>query len=241
MDNCCDIGGAKGEARYCYRYPRPSVTADCVLFGFDGVKLNVLLVQRRNDPFKGCWAFPGGFMEMDESIEACASRELREETGLVGVSLKQFHVFSEPGRDPRGRVVTVAFYALVRVMDVSGGDDAADACWFPLGELPQLAFDHELVLQEALRELRERLYFEPVGLGVLPDVFAFVDFQHLYEAVSGKKLDCGKFYECVMKSGIIVPYGKAGTGLSAGERLFRFNEERYAELCNSDAPAGFWH
>lgn len=235
-----DGAAAIAEKMFCYKYPRPSVTADCVLFGFDGKSLKVLLVRRANEPFKGCWAFPGGFMDMGESAEACASRELREETGLSGVSLTQFHTFSAPERDPRGRVVTVAFYALVRVMDVSGGDDAADARWFQLDGLPLLAFDHEAVLQTALAELRKRLYFEPVGLGVLPDVFAFADLMNLYEAVSGTKLDCGKFYERVMDSGIITPYEKVGTRLSAGECMFLFNEERYMELCNSDAPVGFW-
>lgn len=221
----------EGDERYCYRYPRPSVTADCVLFGFDGSALNVLLVRRANDPFKGCWAFPGGFMDMDESAEECARRELCEETGLEVDSLRQFHTFSVPLRDPRGRTVTVAFYGLVRVCDVAGGDDAADARWFPLDGLPPLAFDHDLILQGALKALRERLCLEPVGMGVLPEVFAMDDLLRLYGAVMGAKPDSGVFCRRVMESGILE---ERGVRVAAGGRevpLFCFNAARYGGLC----------
>lgn len=230
------------EMPYCYKYPRPSVTADCVLFGFDGEKLNVLLVRRANEPFKGCWAFPGGFMDMDESAEEAALRELREETGIAGVDLVQFHTFSAPGRDPRGRVVTVAFYALVRVLDAVCGDDAADARWFPLGELPALAFDHDLVLQTALGKLRRSLYFTPVGLGVLPDKFRFEEFLCLYESLLGRSMDCREFYEGVSRCGIVVPLeGIEGSNdfAGGGGRLFRFDVERYGRLCRSGDKIGF--
>ncbi|MGN1264366.1 MAG: NUDIX domain-containing protein, partial [Muribaculaceae bacterium] len=118
------------ELKYHYKYPHPSVTTDCVIFGFDGSNLKVLLVQRGIEPYKGRWAFPGGFLRMDESAEEGALRELREETGLQGAYIKQFHTFSDPKRDPRERVITIAYYALVKLQDVIGGDDAAQARWF---------------------------------------------------------------------------------------------------------------
>lgn len=142
------------ELKYCYRYPHPAVTADCVIFGMDGLDIKVLLVERGREPFKGYWAFPGGFMNIDESAEECAVRELKEETGLENIPLEQFHTFSDVHRDPRERVVSVAYYALIGLTEVYGGDDAARAGWFSLNELPALAFDHDRILQKALEHLR---------------------------------------------------------------------------------------
>ena len=115
------------EFKYHYKYPHPSVTTDCVIFGFDGTRLNVLLIERGIEPFKGRWAFPGGFMKMDEDAETGAKRELFEETGLKTAYIRQFHAFTAPDRDPRERVITIAYYALVRISDVKAGDDAAKA------------------------------------------------------------------------------------------------------------------
>lgn len=140
---------------YCYKYPRPALTADCVIFGssVDG-GYKVLLIQRGSDPFKGMWALPGGFMEMDETLEQCARRELKEETGLdTPVRFEELGSFSTIGRDPRGRTVTVAFLAVVPLSEVQGGDDAAAAQWFPLNELPSLAFDHDEILHRAIERI----------------------------------------------------------------------------------------
>ena len=130
------------ELKYRYKYPHPAVTTDCVIFGFDGVRINVLLIQRGVEPYKDAWAFPGGFLKMDETAEEGARRELEEETGLKNVDVEQFYTFSTVDRDPRERVITIAHYALVRMADVRGGDDAANARWFPYNEIPRLAFDH---------------------------------------------------------------------------------------------------
>ena len=159
------------KGTYTYEYPHPSVTTDCVIFGFDGTKLRVLLVERGVEPFKGRWAFPGGFLKMDESAEKGALRELQEETGLGDAYIKQFHTFSDPKRDPRERILTVAYYALVRMREVKGGDDAAKAEWFALDEVPSLAFDHDMILRMALKELRRQIHFEPVGFELLPEKF----------------------------------------------------------------------
>lgn len=140
---------------YSYKYPRPAVTADCVIFGVaeDGSR-RLLLVKRGKDPFAGLWAFPGGFLEENETLEQCARRELKEETGLETASrFEELKSFSAVDRDPRGRTITVAFLAEVPLAQVKGGDDAVEACWFGLDEIPGLAFDHDEILQVALQRL----------------------------------------------------------------------------------------
>ncbi len=139
---------------YSYAYPRPSVTTDCVVFGYEKSDLKILLVLRGGEPYKGCWALPGGFLNMDETAQECAIRELEEETGLRATFMKQLHAFTAVDRDPRDRVITIAHYTLVPLQEVKGADDAADARWFALNELPELAFDHEEIIKMAVEELR---------------------------------------------------------------------------------------
>ncbi|MBQ5898895.1 MAG: NUDIX hydrolase [Alistipes sp.] len=219
------------ELNYCYKYPHPAVTTDCVIFGFDGVSIKVLLVERGIEPYKGMWAFPGGFMKMDETAEECARRELEEETGLKSASVEQFHTFTSVNRDPRERVITVAHYALVRLSEVKGGDDAASAKWFSHDEIPSLAFDHDHILRLALKVLKERICFEPIGFELLPEVFTMTELQNLYEAILEVKFDRRNFYNKMLKLGILVeaePRPK-----SAPSRIptkYRFNAEKYAEL-----------
>lgn len=135
---------------YTYKYPRPAVTADCVVITKEQ-EPRVLLIQRANDPFKGCWAFPGGFMEMDETTEQCAIRELKEETGMDMSDIKQIGCYSKVDRDPRGRTLTVAYLAIIdKPVNVTGLDDAVQAQWFALSALPQLAFDHKDILNDAI-------------------------------------------------------------------------------------------
>ena len=135
---------------YEYKYPRPAVTADCVVITREE-EPKVLLIQRANDPYKGCWAFPGGFMDMDETTEQCAIRELKEETGLDVTDIKQIGCYSKVDRDPRGRTITVAYLAIIdESVEVTGLDDAAKAEWFPLSAIPLLAFDHEEILSDAV-------------------------------------------------------------------------------------------
>ena len=145
------------EQNYTYKYPRPAVTTDCVVFSVDDHKLKILLIERGHEPYKGFWAFPGGFLNMDENAEQGAFRELREETGLKLQHIKELGSFSEVNRDPRGRVISIAFYALDRKSEVKGDDDAAQAQWFALDEVPRLAFDHDLMLKKALQKLKEDL------------------------------------------------------------------------------------
>ena len=143
---------------YTYDYPRPALTAECVIFGRDeSGALSVLLIERGGEPYKGCWAFPGGFLEMDETTEETASRELQEETGLIipagSGQLKELGCYSAVDRDPRGRVITIAYYAIIDKTSVKGSDDARQACWFPLSQIPKLAFDHAKILTDATERL----------------------------------------------------------------------------------------
>ncbi len=167
------------EQKYCYKYPRPAVTTDCVIFAFDGNKLQVLLVERGREPYKGHWAFPGGFLNMDEDAGEGARRELEEETGLQTVYVEQLHTFTEVERDPRGRVISIAYYALVRMEDVRGGDDASQARWFAVNEIPTLAFDHDRILRAALLRLYELLRFRLSGFTRLLDIFSVDELQSL--------------------------------------------------------------
>ncbi|MCP4644391.1 MAG: NUDIX hydrolase [bacterium] len=148
---------------YTYEYPRPMMAVDAVVFGVTGTSLEVLLVERKHDPFAGHWALPGGFLEMAEDLDAAAARELAEETGLTGVPVRQFRTFGAPDRDPRGRAISVAFLAVVEAARHTpvAADDAAKAAWWPLTELPPLAFDHDSVLEYAVRALRQWAGIEP--------------------------------------------------------------------------------
>ena len=216
--------------KYSYKYPHPSVTTDCVIFGFDGVKLKVLLVERGMAPYKGRWAFPGGFLNMDESAEEGALRELKEETGLEGAYIRQFHTFSAPQRDPRERVITIAYYALVRMQEVKGGDDASDARWFALDEVPPLAFDHDQILRKAEKTLRQQIHFEPVGFELLPEKFTIKQLQNLYEAILDMRFDRRNFYNKMRRLGMLELTGDTANPSQRREaNLFSFNAEKYAE------------
>ena len=219
------------DFKYHYKYPHPCVTTDCVIFGFDGSELQVLLVERGIEPFKGRWAFPGGFVKMDESCEEGALRELKEETGLTGAYIEQFHAFSDPGRDPRERVITVAYYALVRIQEVTAGDDAARAKWFRLHEVPSLAFDHDLILRAALARLRERIHFEPIGFELLPEKFTMKELQNLYEAILDVRFDRANFSKKMLHFNILTQLDETVWPTPKREaNLYRFNEACYREL-----------
>lgn len=216
---------------YTYKYPRPAVATDCVIFGFDGVKLKVLLIERGIPPFKGMWAFPGGFLREDETAEKGAKRELKEETSLEPDYIEQFNCFSDPKRDPRERVISIAFFALVKTAEVKGGDDAAKAQWFALDEIPQLAFDHDMILRVALAKLRERIHFQPVGFDLLPEKFTLKQLQMLYEAILGVHFDRRNFAKKMLHFDLIRQLDETTWPTPKREaNLYSFNREKYDDL-----------
>ena len=216
------------EKKYCYKYPHPAVTTDCVIFGFDGSELQVLLIERGIEPFKGKWAFPGGFLNMDETAGEGAMRELKEETGLENAYIEQFNTYSEPGRDPRERVITIAHYALVRIQEVKGGDDAAKAQWFPIDEVPQLAFDHDKIVRDAMRKLRERIHFEPIGFELLPEKFTMRELQILYESILGVKFDRRNFAKKMMHYELLNQLDETVRPTAKRDALlYSFNKDNY--------------
>ena len=195
---------AKGaEYPYQYKYEHMAVTTDCVIFTYEERTLKVLLIRRGLEPFKGEWAFPGGFLRMNETANEGALRELREETALEASAIRELGVFSGVNRDPRERVITIAYYALIKPSNVTGGDDADEAAWFPIDNLPKLAFDHQTIFDAAMEKLRRDIHFEPVGFDLLDDAFTIPDLQRLYEIILGTKFDRRNFQRKVLSSGIL--------------------------------------
>jgi 8-oxo-dGTP diphosphatase len=190
-----------------------------------------LLIERGIEPFKGKWAFPGGFIKMDESAEEGALRELREETGLDNAYIEQFHTFSDPNRDPRERVITIAYLALVRLQEVKAGDDAAAARWFPIDEIPSLAFDHDFILRMATQRLREQIHFQPIGFELLPKKFTIKELQSLYEAILGINFDRRNFSKKMLHLEILTELDETIWPTPKREaKLYKFNSDKYEEL-----------
>lgn len=206
------------------RHRYPAVAVDMIIVTVSGDDLLVLLVQRRGEPFAGRWAIPGGFVEPDESLDEAAARELREETSVDDVYLEQLYTFGEPGRDPRGRVISVAYFALVRqALDVRGGDDAADARWFPLRALPPLAFDHGMILDYALERIRRKVEYTNIIYSLLPDIFTLSELQRVYEIVLGRDLDKRNFRKKIATLDLVEPTGTLRRdGAHRPAKLYRF-------------------
>lgn len=220
---------------YTYDYPKPAVTVDCVVFGLDEAvrELKVMLIQRNIPPFEGEWALPGGFVHLDESLEEGALRELREETGIENVFLEQLYTFGRVNRDPRDRVITVAYYALIDLSghQVRGKTDAREAAWFPVASLPKLAFDHEEILSVALQRLKGKVRYEPIGFELLPKKFTLSQLQKLYETVLGQKLDKRNFRRKILKMDLLVELEERQADVShRAARLYRFDEQKYRQL-----------
>jgi 8-oxo-dGTP diphosphatase len=213
-----------------YEYPRPALTVDCVVFGLDEEDLKVLLIQRGLEPFLGRWALPGGFVHVDESLEEAARRELQEEAGLRGVFLEQLYTFGRPGRDPRERVVSVAYYALVKLKghDLKADTDARNAAWFAVDDVPRLAFDHNEILRVAEERLRGKVRYQPIGFELLPPKFTLRQLQHLYEAILDRPLDKRNFRKKILGMEILVELDEIETDVAhRAARLYSFDKRRY--------------
>jgi len=216
-----------------YEYPRPALTVDVVVFALDEQELRVMLIERDLSPFKGRWALPGGFVRVDESLEDAARRELQEESGLKDIFLEQLYTFGDLGWDPRERVVTVAYYALVNLAGhrVQASTDARTAAWFPVNELPQLAFDHEKILLAAHERLRDKVRYQPIGFELLPEKFTLRQLQHLYEVILGRELDKRNFRKKVLGMEIVKETNEIETDVAhRAARLYRFDKRRYDRL-----------
>jgi 8-oxo-dGTP diphosphatase len=208
------------------------VTVDIVIFTLREATLQVLLVKRGVPPFEGQYAIPGGFIRGDESLEEAALRELHEETGVRNVFLEQLYTFGDPKRDPRGRVITVAYYALIASDKLSlvAGADAAEAQWFPASRVPPLAFDHKSILDYALERLRNKLEYTTVGFQLLPEKFTLGELQAVYEAILGRPLDKRNFRRKVALLGILKPLREWQRTGRKPAKLFRFAAARFEKL-----------
>ena len=218
---------------FTYPYARPALAVDCVVFGLDEADLAVLLIRRDLEPFAGKWALPGGFVRVDETVDDAARRELSEETGLGRVYLEQLYTFGALGRDPRERVVSVAYYALVNLADhrVRAATDAREAAWFAVSDLPPLAFDHDAIVEAALSRLRGKVRYQPIGFELLPPKFTLTMLQRLYEKVLERSLDKRNFRKKVLSTGLIEELDEVEQDVAhRAARLYRFDKKRYREL-----------
>lgn len=216
-----------------YEYPRAALTVDCVVFGLDGGDLKVLLIERGLEPFRGKWALPGGFVRLEETLDEAAARELEEETGVRDVFLEQLYTFSAINRDPRERVVSVAYYALVNLADheTRAATDASDARWFAAAKLPKLAFDHAEIVATALNRLRAKLRYEPIGFELLPEKFTLSQLQHLYETVLGTEIDKRNFRKKVLGFDLLEALNETHRdGPHRPAQLYRFTPAKYERL-----------
>ncbi|MBI3760582.1 MAG: NUDIX hydrolase [Chloroflexi bacterium] len=209
---------------------RPTMSVDVAILSLRENDLQVLLVRRGAAPFKGKWAIPGGFVKPDETLQAAAVRELEEETGVRDVYVEQLYTFGDPGRDPRGRVITVAYFALVpahAAREPRGGDDAAEARWWSMYQLPDLAFDHAEILEYALQRLRNKLEYTAVGFQLLPAEFTLSELQTAYEIVLGEQLDKRNFRRRILEAKVIRETRKYREGVGGRPaKLYRYREER---------------
>ena len=218
---------------YNYEYARAALTVDCVVFGLDDESLKAMLIERAIKPFKGKWALPGGFVNVGESLDDAAERELREETGLRQVFLEQLYTFGNPKRDPREHVVSVAYFALTNLEghDVKADTDAANAAWFAVDDLPQLAFDHEAIVEAALDRLKGKVRYQPVGFELLPEKFTLTQMQKMYEMILEKEMDKRNFRKKVLKLGVLRDTNEVQKDVShRAAKLYEFDEKAYRKL-----------
>ncbi len=211
------------------------LAVDAVVFGYTPKEsIRVLLIQRRFNPFAGKWALPGGFVRPEESLEAAALRKLEEETGLQINYLEQLYTFGQPGRDPRKRVVSVVYYALVRPesYNLHAQSDVDDARWFDIHDLPELSFDHKEIMESAIQRLRNKITYEPIGFELLEEKFPFSELQILYETLLEDKIDHRNFRKKLKGLGILEELAETRKQQGSGRpaRLYRFNKDRYFKL-----------
>jgi 8-oxo-dGTP diphosphatase len=218
---------------FTYEYPRAALAVDCVVFGLDETDLKVLLIQRKLTPFQHGWALPGGFVRVDETLDDAARRELEEEAGVHDVYLEQLYTFGALDRDPRERIVTVAYYALAKLSDhrIRAATDAMGVGWFSLDDLPKLAFDHDAIVSRAHERLRGKVRYAPVGFELLPPRFSLTQLQRLYELILGTALDKRNFRKKLLAMDLLVETDEVEQGVRhRAARLYRFDRRKYDRL-----------
>lgn len=209
---------------YTYEYPHPAVTVDIVIFTIEDDDLKVLLIQRGNEPFKGEWALPGGFVEINESLRRAAWRELKEETGVNAAFLEQFGAFGHPDRDPRERIITIAYYALISAerLEIQANSDAQDARLFSMNELPELATDHPRILSRAYERVKDKIDDPVIALQLVPAEFTLTELQRVHERILGVSLDKRNFRKKVLALDLVEPTGEERRdGRHRPARLYR--------------------
>jgi len=221
------------QEKYRYEYPRPAVTTDCVIFGFDGGELKALLIERTIEPYKDYWALPGGFLTMDEDAETCARRKLKEETSLEDIYMEQLFTFSAIDRDPRYRVISIAYYALVNLFDhpAHAGTGVNHIQWFALSEVPTLAFDHARILEMAKQRLKGKIKYQPVGFELLPEKFTLPELHRLYEIILETSLDRRNFRKKILGFNLLIDHNELVKDVpNRAAKLYSFDKRKYEEL-----------
>lgn len=211
-----------------HSYKNPSLAVDLVVFGYHDRKLSVLLLNRKEEPFKDSWTLPGGFLQIEERLLQVCNRIMKTKTGLENIYLEQLYSFDEPGRDPRGRVISVAHYALVNPQrfEVVAGNMANDVQWFPVDTVPQLGFDHDQIFGQALQRLKSKILYYPVGFELLDETFTMTELHELYECILGISIDRRNFRRKILDSEYIIATGTKREGLkNRHPDLYRFNKQ----------------
>lgn len=216
-------------------------STDCVIFGFEAGELKVLLIERNEDPFQGWYALPGNIVGLHESVDDAAARILYELTGLRDIHMRQFHTFGEVKRHPQGRVVTIGYFALIRVSQKEVApltDYARKAFWHPVNDLPKLAFDHTEIFQRAFKKIRTKMNYEPIAFELLPEKFTLTQLQNLYEAVLNKKLDKRNFRKKMLSYGFLKELSEKQKGVSyRAAKLYKFDRRKYQKIFQTELAA----
>lgn len=223
----------KQNTKYQYDYERPALATDCVIFGFDGGELKLLLIEREKEPFKNKWALPGGFVFMKETTEECAKRILLEKAGIKNVFIEQLYTFSELDRDPRERIVSVAYFALVdkQQYEVIAGRDTLKAEWFELSKLPKLAFDHSKIVKAGFQRLKGKVSYQPIGFELLNEKFTLTQLQALYESILEIEIDKRNFRKKILGMGLLKALEEKEKNVAhKAARFYSFDKKAYKEL-----------
>ena len=219
--------------QFCYQYPHPAVTTDIVVFTIRNKELDILLVRRANAPFQGQWALPGGFVDIDEDLDICAERELYEETNVRDVFLEQLYTFGQHNRDPRERIITVAYYALIPADKIKpkAGSDAAEVNWFPMSKLPELAFDHNHILEKARERVAAKTRYSTIAFQFLPDEFTLPELQEVYQILLNETLDKRNFRKYILSLDCIEETGhEKRNGQHRPAKLYRAKHPHVVEI-----------